>query len=68
MIRIMFYHVSFRLDYIYIFNPPIIYRDIKPLNILYCFGKYLISDFNIAKTVNNLHTLSKINSYMPLEL
>jgi hypothetical protein len=30
--------------------------------------KYFISNFSIAKTIDNLHTLVKINSYMLLEL
>jgi hypothetical protein len=64
----MFYYVSLRLDYIYIFNLPIIYKDIKPSNILYYFRKYFISDFNITETINNSYTLGEINSYILLEL
>jgi serine/threonine protein kinase len=64
----MFHHVSLGLDYIHTFNPPIIHKDIKPSNILYRFGKYLISDFDIAETVDNSHTLGGTNSYMPPEL
>jgi serine/threonine protein kinase len=64
----MFHHVSLGLNYIHTFNPPIIHRDIKPSNILYCYKKYLISDFDIAKTVDNLYTLGETNSYMLPEL
>jgi hypothetical protein len=38
------------------------------LNILYYYEKYLISDFDIAKTIDNLYTLGGTNSYIPPEL
>jgi serine/threonine protein kinase len=60
--------ISLRLDYIHTYNPPIIYRDIKPSNILHCRGKYLLGDFGIAKTVDNSHILVGTNSYRAPEL
>ncbi len=65
---IIFPQIYLRLDYIYTYNPPIIYRDIKPLNILYRLRKYLLSNFSITKTINNSYTLVRTNSYRAREL
>lgn len=64
----MFPQISLGLDYIHTYNPPIIHRYIKPSNILYYLKKYLLSDFSIAKTVDNSYNLVKINSYKAPEL
>ena len=50
------------------YNALIIYRDVKPSNIIRCLGKYLLSDFGIAKTINNSYTLVGKNSYRALAL
>jgi serine/threonine protein kinase len=64
----MFHDISLGLHYIYTHNPPIIHRDVKPSNILYRQGKFLLSDFGIAKTVDDSRTLVGTSSYMAPEL
>ena len=60
--------MSLRLYYIHMYNPLVIHQDVKPLNIMHCLRKYLLSDFGIAKTVDNLYTLIRTNSYIALEV
>jgi serine/threonine protein kinase len=64
----MFHHISLGLHYIHTQDPPIIHRDIKPSNILFRQGKFLLSDFGIAKTVDNSHFCVGTNSYMAPEI
>jgi serine/threonine protein kinase len=68
MTTTMFHQISLGLRYIHTYDPPIIHRDVKPSNILYRLGKYLLNDFDIAKTVDSSHTLVGTNSYMAPEL
>jgi serine/threonine protein kinase len=63
----MLHQISLGLYYIHTRNPPIIHQDIKPLNIMYSLGKYLLGDFGIAKTVDNSHALVGTNSYIAPE-
>jgi serine/threonine protein kinase len=64
----MFHQISLGLHYIYTYNPPIIYRDIKPSNIIYYLRKYLLGDFGITKIIDNSYTLVRINSYIAPEV
>jgi serine/threonine protein kinase len=68
MTMTMFHQISLGLHYIHTYDPPIIHRDVKPSNIMYRLGKYLLGDFGIAKTVDNSHTLVETNSYMAPEV
>jgi serine/threonine protein kinase len=64
----MFHDISLGLYYIHTYDPPIIHRDVKPSNILYRQGKFLLSDFGIAKTVDDSRSLVGTSSYMAPEL
>jgi serine/threonine protein kinase len=64
----MFHDISLGLHYIHTYDPPIIHRDVKPSNILYRQGKFLLSDFGIAKTVDDSRSLVGTSSYMAPEL
>jgi serine/threonine protein kinase len=68
MIIIIFHQISLGLYYIYMYDLPIIYRDIKPSNIIHYLGKYLLSNFGITKIINNSHTLVGTNSYIAPEV
>ncbi len=64
--RAMSLQVSFGLEYIH--ELGIIHRDLKPSNILQRNGKYLISDFGIAKTVDSSCTFAGTRYFMPPEV
>ncbi len=59
------------LDYLHGQNPPIIYRDIKPANIMLRKGtdKIILVDFGIAKKIEPKGTITAIGTmeYAPLE-
>ncbi|HPZ08034.1 MAG TPA: SUMF1/EgtB/PvdO family nonheme iron enzyme [Candidatus Eremiobacteraeota bacterium] len=60
------------LDYLHSENPPIIYRDLKPDNImLHKDGRVMLVDFGIARIINEADSTEKTiigtNGYAPLE-
>lgn len=54
--RTMFHQILGALAYVHSLKPQIIHRDIKPENILYQSGKFLLTDFGIAKVVDTSTT------------
>ena len=45
------------LNFVYTYNPLIIHRDIKFVNIFYHGDKFLLTDFGIAKIVDTSRTI-----------
>jgi serine/threonine protein kinase len=68
MTKIMLFHISDALNFVHTRNPPIIHRDIKPPNILYWGNKFFLTDFGIAKFIDESNTIVGTQWYMAPEI
>jgi serine/threonine protein kinase len=62
------YQILLALDHIHTHEPQIIYRDIKPTNILFQGNDFFLTDFGIAKAVDMSRTIARSPSYMAPEV
>ena len=59
--------------YMHTLTPPLVHRDVKPLNIIYHKGGAKLCDFGLAKTIEqsgtvNASTVGGTPKYMPPEM
>ena len=68
VIESMAHQILLALQYVHSQNPPIIHRDVKPLNILWRANRFLLTDFGCAKATDSNRTMLGTRLYMSPEL
>ena len=68
IIKTVLYQILFALDYIYTRELQIIYRDIKPTNILFRGNDFFLTDFSVVKFVDISKTIVGSPFYIALEI
>ena len=64
----VFLQILLALHHIHTHNPPIIHRDVKPLNILHRGENFFLTDFGIAKVLDTSRTYVGTDSYIAPEV